>query len=132
MRTIAAILAMAVLLTACASGRFLTGTEAASVEAAILLAETGVVIRIAPLYDPELVTQVPASHPLDLAVAGGWYKVAYACDVPDCGDLAGSVMIREYTTERRVRVEPGRRYQLSCSCKRFGVLNIRELGDEPN
>lgn len=132
MRRLAATVICAIFLAGCASGRVLTGAEADMAEAATLSAETGTVIWIAPLHDPERMTEVGREDPLALAVTAGWYKVAYACDVPDCGELVGAIMIREYITDRNIRTEAGRRYELTCSCRNIGVLNIREFGDGSN
>src|SRR5690606_21851879 len=105
MRKYIGTLLLVLALAACTSGRVLSRDEASELPAATLLADPGVILRISPLYHPELETKVEVGDPLSLSLTSGWFKVAFACDIPTCGPDAGAIMIREYTTERNIRVE---------------------------
>ena len=120
------------LLAGCAGGRVLVGAEAESPERAVLSADPFTVIQLATLHSPNEAFVVDRGDALELAVSAGWYKVTYACDVPMCDGRTGDIVLREYNTERTIRAESGHRYKLACSCKKVGVLEIRDLGYGPN
>jgi hypothetical protein len=60
--------------------------------------------------------------------------VTYDCDVEynKAGKPTGTLVLREYNTERRFHAQPGHSYKLACAPDKTGVLDILDVGVAPN
>ncbi len=132
MQRTVALLGFGLLLAGCASGTILKSQVGSEAGVALLSSPAGTVTHVAPLHWPGRSVRIAPVDPLALAVTAGWYKVSFSCDARYENGEVVEIFMREYTTERNIRVRAGHKYQLTCSPKEMGVLHVQDLGLAPN
>jgi hypothetical protein len=121
-------------LAGCMSGTVLKSGAHNPVGASFVYASPLTVIRIAPLHHPSRATELQRGKPMSQWVTAGWYMITYDCDVEynKAGKPTGTLVLREYNTERRFHARPGHSYKLACAPDTTGVLDILDVGVAPN
>jgi len=121
-----------VMLGGCASGTVLNKAPEQPQDAALLLAPSGVLLGIGSLHSQIPWTSLNSAKDSAVWLTPGWFLVSYSCAfLYEEGEVT-AIMVNEDATERGIKVEAGRYYQLECDSKRLGVVHLHEISAPTN